>query len=88
MDRLRIDLNISAESLRLWYEGRVTTVVASDIMGKTVHFPVRILRSFISHDGVQGQFELDVSRTGQLLDIRKISTQVRQGACDARLTSV
>jgi hypothetical protein len=64
--------------MRLWYEGRVQQVIATDHTGRNVQFPISILRPFITHDGVSGVFELEVDQDERLVSIKRSVT--RHGA--------
>jgi len=47
-------------------------VVARDqLSGRTVRFPANRLRSFVTHEGVQGRFELIVGADNRLLELRR-----------------
>lgn len=72
---LRLSLEIPESSMRLWYEGRVQQVIATDHTGRKVQFPISILRPFITHDGVSGVFELEVDQDGRLASIKRSVTR-------------
>ncbi|MBT3623396.1 MAG: DUF2835 family protein [Gammaproteobacteria bacterium] len=74
---LRLALEIPESSIRLWYEGRVQQVIATDHTGRKVQFPIGILRPFITHDGVSGVFELEVEQSGRLASIKRSVTRHR-----------
>jgi hypothetical protein len=74
IDRQRyvVVLSIPAAEFQRLYAGAANTVVARDqLTGRTVRFPAGRLRSFVTHDGVQGRFELLVGPDNRLLELRR-----------------
>ena len=71
--RMRVVLNISSYQLSEYYEGAVDSVVARVTDGRTVKFPVNILRSVVQDDGVYGTFELAFDKHNKFESIRWIS---------------
>lgn len=65
-------LSIPAAEFERLYSGDANTVVARDqLSGRTVRFPANRLRSFVTHEGVQGRFELIVGADNRLLELRR-----------------
>ena len=58
MQTVTVRLNISSERFQAYYQGVVENVVAITNDGRTVQFPARVLRPFLSYQGVQGTFEI------------------------------
>ena len=58
MQKVTVRLNISPERFQAYYQGIVEHVVATASDGRTVKFPARVLRPFLSYQGVQGTFEI------------------------------
>jgi len=58
MQRVTVRLNISPERFQAYYQGVVDSVVATTHDGRTVKFPARVLRTFLTYQGVQGTFEI------------------------------
>ncbi len=58
MQRVRVRLNISPERFQAYYQGMVESVVATTTDGRTVQFPARVLRPFLTYQGVEGMFEI------------------------------
>jgi len=58
MQKVTVQLNISPERFQAYYQGVVEYVVATTSDGRTVQFPARVLRPFLSYQGVQGTFEI------------------------------
>ncbi len=58
MQTVTVRLMISPERFQAYYQGAVEYVVAPSIDGRTIQFPARVLRPFVSHQGIQGTFEI------------------------------
>jgi hypothetical protein len=58
MQTVTVRLKISPERFQAYYQGVVEYVVARSIDGRVVQFPARVLRPFISYQGIQGTFEI------------------------------
>ena len=58
MQTVTVRLNISPERFQAYYQGVVENVVAITNDGRTVQFPARVLRPFLSYQGVRGTFEI------------------------------
>jgi len=54
----RVSLSIPADEYLRVYQGAAKKGHARDLQGKSISFPVNILQSFVSHDGVQGTFTI------------------------------
>ena len=64
-------LDIDAETYRRLYAGQVRDVLARATNGQNVRFPASALRCFVTHDGIQGVFEIEVSEENRLLELRR-----------------
>ena len=58
MQKVTVQLNLSPERFQAYYQGVVEHVVATASDGRTVKFPARVLRPFLSYQGVQGIFDI------------------------------
>jgi len=58
MRKLVVDISISAENYLAVYEGAAENVFATTREGLSVRFPAKILRPFVTHDGVVGSFAI------------------------------
>ncbi|WNM61909.1 DUF2835 domain-containing protein [Candidatus Nitrospira neomarina] len=58
MQTVTVRLKISPERFQAYYQGVVESVVAQSIDGRRIQFPARVLRPFVSHQGIQGTFEI------------------------------
>jgi len=64
-------LNISADKLLSYYRGNVRNVVAKSTDGRTIQFPVDILRPFVTHTGISGIFIIRYDEKNKLVGIEK-----------------
>jgi hypothetical protein len=58
MQTVTVRLKISPERFQAYYQGVVEYVVARSIDGRLVQFPARVLRPFLSYQGIHGVFEI------------------------------
>jgi hypothetical protein len=71
MQTVRVQLNISPERFQAYYQGVVEHVVATTVDGRTVQFPARVLRPFLSYHGIQGTFDITFDATLKFQTIRR-----------------
>jgi len=55
---VEFDLVLDRETCLLYYSGQVPSILVECVDGRTVRFPVRLLRDFVNHAGVSGRFRL------------------------------
>lgn len=72
MKSITIAINISQEQYLSWYQGTVSQVQALDEAGKTIRFPAKILQPYVSHDGVQGRFQISFDQENRFRKIIKL----------------
>ncbi len=72
MREYRFRLAISAEKYLAYYEGVAHQVVVTLADGQHLQFPADILRPFVSHQGVYGEFVLRVDVKNKLQKIKKV----------------
>lgn len=70
--RYKVDISLSTDQLKAFYAGHVFQVSARDRSGVRLQFPLQSLRPFISHEGVSGTFQIDVTSDNKLKAIRKL----------------
>ncbi|MDH3505284.1 MAG: DUF2835 domain-containing protein [Nitrospirota bacterium] len=71
MQTVTVRLKISPERFQAYYQGVVEYVVAQSIDGRTIQFPARVLRPFVSHLGIQGTFEITFDADLKFQSIRR-----------------
>lgn len=72
----RVNLHLTAQQMESYYAGHVQNVSALDVHGRRVQFPLTALRPFVSHNGVQGHFEILVTADHRLLSIRRLTQEL------------
>ncbi|HED33124.1 MAG TPA: DUF2835 family protein [Gammaproteobacteria bacterium] len=58
MQKMRFFLSISAEQYQAYYQGAAKSVRVQTEDGRTLKFPASELQKYVSHEGVQGRFEI------------------------------
>lgn len=67
------NLSISAQEYLRVYRGSARQVVVRGTDGASLSFPAEHLRRFVSHDGVQGRFELKYDASNKFVSLEKLS---------------
>lgn len=73
MPRLRVNINLSQDEYLKWYRGSAKEVVTKAMDGRTVKFPANVLQPFVSHNGIQGIFEIVFTESGKFRSIIRLS---------------
>lgn len=73
MQSIRFYLDISSDVYIAYYKGTAKNVLTNSIDGRSLKFPANILQQFLTHDGIQGLFELRYDSNGKYSDIVRIS---------------
>ena len=71
-ESVRFRLNLTAEQMRHYYSGVARQVVVSADDGRRIQFPAAWLQRFLTHQGVQGLFEMRFGTDRKLIDLRRI----------------
>jgi len=58
MQKMTFSLHISADRYRQYYAGRAKAVVVVTDDGRRLQFPAANLQPYVTHDGIQGRFEI------------------------------
>lgn len=66
-----IELHISPDQMQRYYSGHAGAVRATACDGRKVQFPANILRPFVTREGVQGRYRLEMDELGKLIRISK-----------------
>jgi hypothetical protein len=69
---LIVDLRISAEEFLRHYKGSARHVSCRARDGRRVQFPTSILQRFVSHDGINGSFRLELDDNNKLISVSQI----------------
>ena len=72
MPHVRINLRISADKYLAYYKGTADTVLTHAADGRRVRFPARVLRPFLTHDGIYGEFLIRFNDRQKFIGIEKV----------------
>lgn len=72
MKTLRFSLRLSEQELLKYYRGHARNVMVEDAQGKTMAFPIEVIRPFVTKEGVYGRFEMTVDDNFKFIDIKKL----------------
>lgn len=72
MHNVRFYLAIPADRYLAYYQGRVRYVITTSFDGRRVQFPASILRPFLTHEGVYGEFVLRYDQNRKLIGLDKV----------------
>ena len=71
INKFIVPLKIEAAAYQKMYRGDAQNVVALDIEGRTIQFPAASLRPFVTREGIEGVFVIQVDETNRLIDIQR-----------------
>ena len=71
--RLRLKLKIPPHLIQHYYSGGVREIVTTAVDGRVVRFPVNILRPFVTHEGVHGEFALEFDAQHKFIAIHRLT---------------
>lgn len=72
MRSVRVSLHISSHQYLAYYKGIADAVVATSADGRKVRFPARVLRQFLTHDGIDGSFLIRFNALNKFVGIEKV----------------
>lgn len=70
--RYRFALNIDYNHFMALYKGHAQRVVVSDFTGRTISIPAPRLIPFLTHSGIQGQFELLTDQNAKFVALNRV----------------
>jgi NAD+--asparagine ADP-ribosyltransferase len=70
----RFSLKLTADQYLRVYQGTAkrVSVIAND--GQRIEFPAQNIKKFLTHDGISGRFEMELTSENKFVAIRKISS--------------
>lgn len=71
-ERIRFHINLSNEEFLRHYSGRAQAVIVLAEDGRRVRLPARNFRNFITKEGIQGRFEVELDDNNRLIKMTKI----------------
>jgi len=72
MKKMRFSLAISAQQYQRYYQGAAKFVRVRTEEGLMLKFPASELQRFVSHEGVQGRFEITFDDQHKLVSLARI----------------
>ena len=64
-------LSISRNEYLRYYRGLARDVIVRSHDGRRIQFPAHLLRPFVEHRGVHGEFRLTVDEQRRLIDLQR-----------------
>ena len=74
---IRFSLNLSAQRYLRFYQGNAKSVSVLADDGRRLEFPANALRPFVTRQGIQGHFEIQIDEDNRLQQIRRIDPPSR-----------
>lgn len=72
MQKISIDLTISADEWLKVYRGSARTVSATSLDGRQIQFPANILQKYVTHFGISGRFDIYFDDQGKFVSVTKV----------------
>lgn len=70
---VRFNLTLSADQYRSYYEGNVNAVQVLSVDGRRIRFPASVLRPYLTHSGISGQFRIEFDENHRFKAITKLA---------------
>lgn len=70
--KVRFTLHIPAHEYQQYYSGSARDVIVTASDGRNIQFPANILRSFVGHDGIHGEFVIEFDDNNKFIAINKL----------------
>lgn len=71
MRTCRIQLNLTAEQCQRYYQGGVSSILATSDEGVRLAFPAVQLRRFVTHEGVKGLFVISFNADCKFVSLQR-----------------
>jgi hypothetical protein len=72
MHKLRFYLNIAPPDFLKYYNGTANTISVLSDDGRRIEFPAEHLRQFVTHQGIEGNFEIEFDQQFKIRQLRRI----------------
>ncbi len=66
-------LSLSQEEYLRYYSGDVHAVQVKSLEGLTIQFPASALKSWVTHNGIHGQFVIRFDENNKLIELNKLA---------------
>lgn len=68
---IELSLHISSERFLNFYRGAAQTILARAKDGRSVSFPCRLVQPYLQHDGIHGEFVLELDANNRCIQMRR-----------------
>lgn len=72
MQRMTFSLHLTPDQYQRYYQGSAKAVVVTAIDGRTLKFPASAIQQFVTHEGIQGTFEIQFDDNNKMIGISRI----------------
>ncbi len=72
MNEIRFSLSLSPERYLAYYQGAAQQVSVCAYDGRRLQFPASVLRPFVTHEGVHGEFAIRFDGNNKFQGIRRV----------------
>ncbi len=72
LQEIQFRLALSAADYLAYYRGEARQIAVRSADGRQVRFPANILRPFLTHAGIEGEFVLQYDASNRFAGIRKL----------------
>lgn len=72
MQKMRFSVSITAEQYQLYYQGAAKFVRVQTEDGRSLKFPAAELQKFVTHDGIDGRFEIVFNDQHKLVSLNRL----------------
>ncbi|MCW9015168.1 MAG: DUF2835 domain-containing protein [Gammaproteobacteria bacterium] len=70
---MTFSLHISPDQYQRYYQGSAKAIIVKASDGRTLRFPASALQKFVTHEGIQGAFEISFDNNNKMIGLIKIS---------------
>ncbi len=70
---VRFRLSLTSEKYLAYYKGKAQSIAVRSIDNKSIRFPANAVRQYLTHDGINGLFEIEFDENNTLVKIEQIS---------------
>ncbi|MDH5694441.1 MAG: DUF2835 domain-containing protein [Gammaproteobacteria bacterium] len=71
-DELVVRIKLSTREYEEYYRGTAKYVLTYALDGRSVKFPAGLLRPYLSHNGIHGEFIIRFDQNQKLIDFRRL----------------
>jgi len=72
MSQIQISLDLPARRFLAYYQGTADEIMTEASDGRIIRFPARVLRPYLTHEGIKGTFVIEHDAHHKFLSIKKI----------------